>query len=110
MWRLAPDGSAWAPAPGGDAFGRDVAAFAFHPRRPLLAVAYGTGAVTLGQPGTPGALLLRANGPDPARALAFSATGEWLALGTAGGACEMVALPDVLFRDGAADQNSERAA
>ncbi len=110
LWRLEPDRSGWAPMPGGDAFGRDVEAFAFHPRRPLLAVAYGTGAVTLGRPGMPGALLLRASGPDPARSLAFSTTGEWLALGTAGGACEIVALPDVLFRDGAADQNAEKAA
>ena len=96
LWRL---GETVAAVPGPwQRAERAATAIAFHPRRPLLAVAIENGAVVLGPAEDGGALLLRGAAEDQVTALAFEADGAWLATGTAGGECGLVALPDLLFR------------
>jgi hypothetical protein len=82
--------------------GRAVTALAWHPRRALLAVAYENGVAALGPPGDQGMLLLRGASGESVSAMAFEASGAWFAVGTAEGACEIIALPDLLFRGGEA--------
>ncbi len=95
LWHLS---DAAAPAPGAwQGGGRAATALAFHPRRPLLVAAYGNGAVALG-PASGGDVLLLRGAAEGISALAFDASGAWLAIGTADGACEIIALPDLLFR------------
>ncbi len=99
LWHLS---DAAAPAPGAwQGGGRAATALAFHPRRPLLVAAYGNGAVVLGPASGRDMLLLR-GAAEGISALAFDASGAWLAIGTADGGCEIIALPDLLFRGGEA--------
>lgn len=104
LWHLADEA---APALGAWHGGsRAATALAFHPRRPLLAVAYANGVVMLGPANGRDVLLLR-GAADTVSALAFDRSGAWLAIGTAEGACEIIALPDLLFRAGEAQPTSE---
>ncbi len=99
LWHLSDTA---APTPGAwQGGGRAATALAFHPRRPLVVAAYGNGVVALGPASGRDMLLLRGAG-ESISALAFEASGAWLALGTADGACEIIALPDLLFRSGEA--------
>ena len=100
LWHLA---EASAPKPGAwQGGGKAATALAFHSRRPLLAAAYANGVVALGPETGRDMLLLRSAG-EGISALAFEASGAWLAIGTADGACEIIALPDLLFRGGEAE-------
>lgn len=76
-----------------------VTRVAGHPRRQLVAAGYANGTVVLCQPNSSALLLLRAAGKGAVSALAFSRTGDHLAIGTDGGEIGVVALPDKLFRD-----------
>jgi hypothetical protein len=96
LWRLGETAAA-VPGPWQGA-ARAATAIAFHPRRPLLAVAIENGAVVLGPAEDGGALLLRGAAEDQVTVLAFAADGAWLATGSAGGECGLVGLPDLLFR------------
>jgi len=99
LWHLSDTA---APAPGAwQGGGRAATALAFHPRRPLIVAAYGNGAVVLGPASGRDMLLLR-GAAEGISALAFEASGAWLAIGTADGGCEIIALPDLLFRGGEA--------
>ena len=99
LWHLT---EAAAPTPGAwQGGGRAANAVAFHPRRSLLAAAYANGVIALGPASGRDMLLLR-GAAEEVSALAFEASGAWLAIGTADGACEIIALPDLLFRGGEA--------
>ena len=99
LWHLS---DAAAPTPGAwQGGGRAATALAFHPQRPLLVAAYGNGAVAIGPASGRDMLLLR-GAAEGISAMAFEASGAWLAIGTADGACEIIALPDLLFRSGEA--------
>ncbi len=78
-----------------------VTRVAGHPRRPTVAAGYANGAVALCQPNDASLLILRGAGDGAVSALVFSPLGDHLAIGTEGGEIAVLALPDVLFRDGA---------
>jgi hypothetical protein len=78
-----------------------VTRVACHPRLTLVAAGYGNGTVVLCQPSSPALLFLRAAGEGAVSALSFSPEGDHLAIGTDGGEIAVLALPDMLFRDGA---------
>ncbi len=99
LWHLTDSA---APTPGAwQGGGRAANALAFHPRRSLLVAAYANGVVALGPASGRDMLLLR-GAAEGISGLAFDASGAWLAIGTTDGACEIIALPDLLFRDGEA--------
>ncbi|WP_428490990.1 WD40 repeat domain-containing protein [Rhodopila sp.] len=108
-WNLGPGVELDGPAtPLGAVSNTPALAVAFHPRRPLLAIAHASGAVTLGLPRAGQTLLLCPVDASPVHSLAFDASGEWLAMG--GAACALVRLPDLLFREGARSGVRESAA
>jgi len=80
-----------------------VTRIAAHPHRKLLAAGYANGTVVLCQPDRSDLLRLRAAGSGRnlggISALAFSPSGDCLAIGTDGGEIAVLALPDMLFRD-----------
>jgi WD40 repeat protein len=74
---------------------------AAHPSRGIVAAGYASGLVILCHLGEAGEVLLRSgtSGPDRAvSALAWSADGRHLALGTAGGEAAIVTFPDQFFK------------
>jgi hypothetical protein len=75
-----------------------VAALAWHPARPVLAVGYDSGAVALCQPGSADMLFVTRAAGAAVTALAWAAEGSWLAFGTEAGGAGLVALPASLFR------------
>ncbi len=75
-----------------------VCAVACHPSLPVVAAGYGNGAVLLCQPGTDDALFAKAWGGGSVTALAWSATGRRLALGTDEGEAGILLLPEALLR------------
>lgn len=70
-----------------------------HPSRRLVAAGYANGAVVLCRPSDTGFMLLRGAGEGAVRALRFSPSGEYLAIGTDGREIALLTLPDALFRD-----------
>jgi hypothetical protein len=98
LWHLEGEAPALGAWQGGS---RAASALAFHPRHALLAAAYANGVVMLGPASGRDMLLLR-GAADAISALAFDTSGAWLAIGTAEGGCEIIALPDLLFRGGEA--------
>jgi WD40 repeat protein len=75
-----------------------VEAVAAHPSRDLLAVGYANGLVSIVQIGRPDELPLRPEGGGAVTALAWSADGRHLALGSAEGVMALVDLPPSLFK------------
>ena len=69
-----------------------------HPSYPLVAAGYHNGAVLLCQPGHDEILFAKGSSGGSVSALAWSADGERLAVGTEGGEAGVVALPAGLFR------------
>ena len=80
-----------------------VTRVACHPRRALVAAGYRNGAVVLCRPGSREILLVRGAEDGAIAALAWSADGETLAIGTDAGEIAMVRLPALLFRAGEAN-------
>ena len=100
-----------------------VCAVACHPTHPLVAAAYGNGAVLLCQPGSDDVLFARASAagrpglepgvvPDGSgvTALAWSPDGTRLAMATQGGEIGLLACPTGLFRFGTAPPMALRPA
>lgn len=69
-----------------------------HPARDLIAFGAADGSVAIARPGLPEEMVLRAADGDAITALAWSASGLHLAIGTAGGAAALVTLPPQLFK------------
>lgn len=117
-WRFDPPRSGDPPEECGLAnTSAPVGIVAPHPARALIAAGYGNGAVLLcqpgGGPGSSAALLARGAGGGAVSALAWSADGERLAIGTEAGEAGVVRLPGLLFRaearpDGAASRTPHR--
>jgi WD40 repeat protein len=76
-----------------------VCALTGHPMRPLLAVGYENGAVMLCQPGVDQSLMVKNHGGGAVTALAWSADGTRLALGTAEGTAGLLVIPAGLLRE-----------
>lgn len=70
-----------------------------HPAKPVIAAGYANGAVVLCQPASTGLVFIRGPGEGSVTALAFSAAGDRLAIGTAEGEIAILMLPDIFFRD-----------
>jgi len=92
------------PAPCGVANQSVVTRVACHPNRTVIAAGYGNGTVVLCQPDSQALLLIRAAGEGAVTALGFAPGGGHLGIGTDGGEIGILALPDVLFRDGSRPQ------
>lgn len=75
-----------------------VEAVAAAPNRPLVAVGYANGLLSLAEIGGPSEILLRENTGAAVTALAFSPDGACLALGSADGSAALVELPDAMFK------------
>ncbi len=75
-----------------------VCQVATHPAYPIVAAGYHNGAVLLCQPGTEAVLFVKGSSGGSVSALAWSADGARLAIGTEGGEIGVVALPRLLFR------------
>ncbi|MEM8852487.1 MAG: hypothetical protein AAGD34_02230 [Pseudomonadota bacterium] len=75
-----------------------VEAVAAHPTRPLLAVGYANGIVTLTKIGAPDEMMLSATEGAAVTALAFTPGGDNLALAHADGTVAIVNLPPQLFK------------
>ena len=75
-----------------------VCMVACHPSQPLIAAGYHNGAVLLCQPGHDDILFAKGSSGGSVTALAWSADGGRLAVGTEGGEAGVVALPPGLFR------------
>ena len=75
-----------------------VCMVACHPSHPLVAAGYHNGAVLLCQPGKDDVLFAKGSSGGSVTALAWSADGERLAVGTEGGEAGVMALPGALFR------------
>ena len=73
---------------------------ACHPRRALVAAGYGNGAIAICRPGAAEIVLVRGQGEGPVTALGWSPSGDTLAYAVPG-SIGLVALPGLLFRDGA---------
>lgn len=71
---------------------------AAHPSRDLIAAGYANGQVGVMRLGQRDELLVRQDGNGPVTALAWSADGEHLALGTADGLAAVVSFPPHLFK------------
>ena len=107
-WDLARPGSAALPC-GLVATRAPLSHVAWHPVKGPIAAAYRNGAVLLCQPESDEALFVRAAPAAPLRGLAWSADGDFLALGSDDGEAAMVSLPPLLFRGRpAAEQASLR--
>lgn len=98
-WPFDPPGVASQPAECGMPSSRmPVCMVACHPWHPLVAAGYHNGAVLLCQPGQDDVLFAKGSSGGSVTALAWSADGTRLAVGTAGGEAGVVALPSALFR------------
>lgn len=75
-----------------------VESVAAHPIRPLLAIGYASGLVTIARFGSPDEMLLRADGGGGAQALAWSGSGDALAIGHAGGSVAVAQFPPGFFK------------
>lgn len=75
-----------------------VESVAAHPIRPLLAIGYASGLVTIARFGSPDEMLLRADGDGGAQALAWSGSGDALAIGHAGGSVAVAQFPPGFFK------------
>ena len=84
-----------------------VCQVACHPAYPLIAAGYHNGAVLLCRPGSEDVLFVRAAAGDMVTALAWSADGARLAIGTQSGEAALVALPSTLFRAAATHGKAE---
>jgi hypothetical protein len=71
---------------------------AAHPQRDLVAFGAADGTVAMAHPGLPDEMELRHADGAPVTALAWSADGQHLAIGTAGGALAMVSFPPQMFK------------
>ena len=99
----------WQPGNGDPAFcgvanQSAVTRVACHPSRTVIAAGYANGTVVLCQPNDRALLFVRAAGEGAVSALGFAPGGGHLAIGTDGGEIAVLALPHVLFRDGAGQQ------
>ena len=74
-----------------------VCKIAYHPTFPLIAAGYHNGAVLLCQPGRDDVLFVKGSAGGSVSALAWSADGASLAVGTEGGEAGLVHLPAQLF-------------
>ncbi len=74
---------------------------ACHPRRALVAAGYSNGAIAICRPGIAEIVLVRGAGDGPVTTLGWSPAGDTLAYATPG-SIGLVALPGLLFREGAA--------
>lgn len=74
-----------------------VCQVAYHPTYPLIAAGYHNGAVLLCQPGSDDVLFVKGSSGGSVSALAWSADGTRLAMGTQGGEAGLVHLPSLLF-------------
>ena len=74
-----------------------VCQVAYHPTYPLIAAGYHNGAVLLCQPGSDAVLFVKGSSGGSVSALAWSADGTRLAMGTQGGEAGLVHLPSLLF-------------
>lgn len=97
-WRFDPPGVSDHPSECGVPSTVPVTRVACHPRRAVIAAGYHNGAVLLCQPGSDDLLFLRATGGGAVSALAWSADGEALAIGTEGGELGLIAFPPEFFR------------
>lgn len=75
-----------------------VEAVAAHPGRDLCATGYANGLVTICQLGSKQELMLREGCGNAASALAWSADGRHLAIGTAAGTAALVTFPKTMFK------------
>lgn len=87
-----------------------VSQVACHPTHPLIAAGYHNGAVLLCQPGREDVLFAKGSSGGSVSALAWSADGTRLAIGTQGGEIGVVNLPPVLFRFGTVPASISRSA
>jgi hypothetical protein len=102
-WRFDPPGEERQPVECGLPSSRlPVCQVACHPTRPLIAAGYHNGAVLLCQPGSDDVLFVKGSDGGSVSALAWSADGARLAMGTQGGQAGVVVLPSLLFRSPAA--------
>jgi WD40 repeat protein len=98
-WRFDPPGAGSQPVECGLPSSRlPVCQVACHPTYPLIAAGYHNGAVLLCQPGSDDVLFVKGSAGGSVTALAWSADGMRLAMGTQGGQVAVVALPSLLFR------------
>ncbi len=98
-WRFDPPGPAGQPLECGIPSSRmPVCRIACHPHYPMVAAGYHNGAVLLCQPGHDDVLFAKGSSGGSVSALAWSADGSRLAVGTEGGEAGVVALPPSLFR------------
>jgi WD40 repeat protein len=98
-WAFDPPGADSQPVECGLPSSRlPVCQVAYHPAYPLIAAGYHNGAVLLCQPGSDDVLFVKGSAGGSVTALAWSADGMRLAMGTQGGQAGVVALPGVLFR------------
>lgn len=98
-WAFNPPGAGGQPLECGMPSSRlPVCMVACHPSFPLIAAGYGNGAVLLCQPGQDDVLFAKGSSGGSITALAWSADGARLAVGTEGGEAGVVALPGALFR------------
>jgi hypothetical protein len=98
-WRFDPPGAGSQPLECGLPSSRlPVCQVAYHPAYPLIAAGYHNGAVLLCQPGSDDVLFVKNSAGGSVTALAWSADGTRLAMGTQGGQAGVVALPSLLFR------------
>lgn len=97
-WRFDPPGAGSQPVECGLPSSRlPVCQVAYHPTHPLIAAGYHNGAVLLCQPGLEDVLFVKGSDGGSVSALAWSADGARLAMGTQGGEAGVVCLPDLLF-------------
>lgn len=75
-----------------------IESVATHPDRDLLAVGYANGLLNISQVGLRDELMLRADGVGAATALAWSADGAHLAVGTSDGMAAIVSFPPQMFK------------
>jgi WD40 repeat protein len=99
-WRFDPPSDDDQPRECGIAGKTPVTQVAFHPRHPLTAVGYHSGAVLLCQPDGSDVIFIKGAGGSPVSAIAWSPDGSRLALGTEAGEIGLVLLPEVLFHFG----------
>jgi WD40 repeat protein len=96
-WDFARPGASQAPRECGIQSKAPVTSVACHPRYPVIAAGYHSGAVTLCQPDSDSFLLLKGAGGGTPSALAWSPDGERLAFGTQDGWLGWIELPDPVF-------------